>query len=596
MPESARETGKRRRNGFSYAALVALVVALGSASVSHRLDTAILDSQLRADHASPSALDPGDLIIVGIDDQTLELFAEPLALWHAHLGDFLAGMARVQPRVLGLDIVLPERSYDEILPGQDRHLLAGLLALKRAKVPLALAQTIDVRGRTRPIFPAIVSVAGDESLGLALVAPDDDGTVRRIEGDIASGRGEFSTFFGRLTAAVGVERSSGLIDYGLGPAFRYVPLHDVVSRIRSGRYEDLQAQFADKIVLVGTVQPFVDRLAVPVDLLASEPENYRVPGVVVQAQALRSVTGPGLIQPVGEGVRWALLLLATSIWFAARRLVVGGLASVAGLAVLWLLSTRFLEIQTFLPVGGAMLAVGLAFAGRSVLEAVDTYLEKRRLRQSFGAYVSPGVMDGILSGDIQPVMSGERRRVCMLFSDIRDFTTISEHQTPEFVIKLLNQYFEEMTTSVHQHGGTVDKFIGDGLMGFFGAPNSLSQDVVEAGFACAADMLERLGRLNERFAAEGIEPIAIGIGLHVGEAVVGHLGSKARHEYTAIGDTVNTAARLEGLTKSLGYPVLCSKEVAAVLASSQSLAELGPQALKGRAPIVVFGWAPGGVK
>ena len=234
-------------------------------------------------------------------------------------------------------------------------------------------------------------------------------------------------------------------------------------------------------------------------------------------------------------------------------------------------------------------ALGAAF--RAAANGVQAASERRRLRQSFGSYVSPGVLDAILSGELLASGQGERRTLCVLFSDIRNFTSRSETQPPEAIVSLLNRYFAEMTQCVHAHGGTVDKFIGDGLMAFFGAPAS-SANCARDAFDAAVEMLERLDRLNAELAAEGLETVAIGVGLHLGEVVVGHIGSHDRHEYTVIGDTVNTASRLEALTKSLGHPVLCSGTVADALGPEAGLVPLGEQAVKGRASVPVHGWSP----
>jgi len=179
----------------------------------------------------------------------------------------------------------------------------------------------------------------------------------------------------------------------------------------------------------------------------------------------------------------------------------------------------------------------------------------------------------------------------VLFSDIRSFTTRSESEPPEAIISLLNRYFNEMAAVIHSHGGTVDKFIGDGMMVFFGAPNHQDNPAQQA-FDAAQKMLQRLDNLNLKLKEEGIEEIKIGIGIHLGEAVVGHVGSDTRHEYTVIGDTVNLAARLEGRTKELGYPIVCSASVAKVLDSSAKLISLGETPIKGRAAAEVFGWKP----
>jgi adenylate cyclase len=161
------------------------------------------------------------------------------------------------------------------------------------------------------------------------------------------------------------------------------------------------------------------------------------------------------------------------------------------------------------------------------------------------------------------------------------------------VISLLNRYFEEVTAVIHQHGVTIDKFLGDGVMAFFGAPKDLDDPCVPA-FAAARELLGKVATLNQALAAEGLSPIEIGIGLHAGEAVVGHIGSTARHEYTAIGDTVNVASRLEGVTKEVGFPLVCSRAVADAIGGDgvEGLRALGARPIKGHQPVEVFGWRP----
>ena len=160
---------------------------------------------------------------------------------------------------------------------------------------------------------------------------------------------------------------------------------------------------------------------------------------------------------------------------------------------------------------------------------------------------------------------------------------------PEALIEMLNRYFSEMTRCVHQAGGTVDKFLGDGMMCFFGAPQPLARPAA-AAVTVARNMLARLERLNADFKAQGLAPIAIGIGLHVGEAIVGHVGSDDRNEYTAIGDAVNTASRIEGLTKKLGHALLISKDVFEELDERENFTPLGEHAVRGRSSVEVYGY------
>jgi len=230
--------------------------------------------------------------------------------------------------------------------------------------------------------------------------------------------------------------------------------------------------------------------------------------------------------------------------------------------------------------------------GRQAYESVKQIMERQRLKKSFSGYVSPHVMEEILKGSIKPDIYGNRENICILFSDIRSFTSISEKMEPEDIIGFLNKYLGAMTEAIQSHDGTIDKFMGDGIMAFFGAPKSSSAPVLDA-FNAAKDKLKKLEDLNTEFAKTNNMPfLKIGIGLHYGAAVVGNIGSKQRNEYTAIGDVVNTASRLEGLTKVKGYPIIVSDVVANILESEVLFDKLGKMPVKGRADVSVYGWPP----
>jgi class 3 adenylate cyclase len=215
-------------------------------------------------------------------------------------------------------------------------------------------------------------------------------------------------------------------------------------------------------------------------------------------------------------------------------------------------------------------------------------LARWRMRRVFAGYVSPDVMQELESGHLDG-MESQHKFICVMFIDVRGFTTRAETDTPEQVTAVLNQLFDVATQVIHRHGGTVKEFMGDGVMAFFGAPRELPNPA-QAGFDAAREMLGAIDGINASLALRGEAPVAIGIGLACGEAVVGHIVSSARHTYGAVGDCVNLASRLEGLTKTLGYPMLVSESVQERIAERDQTIGLGEHAVKGHSPVRMYGF------
>jgi len=207
--------------------------------------------------------------------------------------------------------------------------------------------------------------------------------------------------------------------------------------------------------------------------------------------------------------------------------------------------------------------------------------ERDKVRDLLGKVVSPEIAAQLLQSDLQ--LGGEEREVTVLFSDLRDFTTLSEKLPPTEVLALLNRYLDRMSAVVEKHGGVVDKYIGDAIMALFGAPVAAADSAARA-LAAARAMGDALDDLNRELAAEGKAPLAFGIGINTARVVAGNMGSKTRLNYTVIGDGVNLAARLEALTKSPGYEtaVIVSEATARAAGEVDTLRPLGGVTVKGK--------------
>ena len=547
------------------------------------------DQQFRFLSIEQPILDGEPVAIVGIDDEDMVQFGVPSALMHRELGGFMEAMAMARPRVVGLDMLLPAVSFDKLLPGLDAALARGILKL-RPVAPLVLGLSADSDGNPRPVHPLFRTLVGAAGLGYIFVVSDADGVIRVFDERIGDGGNPVPTLSGQMARAMDVPTTSGLMNYAIRPAFQYLPLRKVLAWQREGQVDLLRAAFANKAVFLGSVMSFDDYQRTPLALGSWNTPHGTSHGVLVHAQQLRSMMGNAMVQPLALPYQLALMVLLALGWWLKP-----GAWTWAGMVVL------AIAIQVcalvLLRSGWAVASLSLCVAwagGVGAKAAVNAWLlirERKRLRDTFGGFVSPDVMTEILAGKLDPKMDGVRSEICVLFADIRGFTTLSESMPPEQVTALLNRYFDRMVSTIHSHGGTLDKFIGDGLMAVFGAPVP-SNTACDDALACAQAMIRELGRFNAEQLSMGSPAIEIGVGLHYGPAVMGYVGSRDRYEYSAIGDTVNTASRIEGLTKDSGFPVLLSSSVYHHVHDTRALVSMGTMSIRGHSAIAVFAWKP----
>lgn len=347
------------------------------------------------------------------------------------------------------------------------------------------------------------------------------------------------------------------------------------------------AEFRDKIVFIGSS-------AVGVEDLKATPLDPKTPGVYIHASILSNYLNRDFIKVEEKWVGMALAAAFSAICVFSV-LYTGHMTFQFGAPLLlWVgyTVTCFLAYgqNRLLPMTVPTLALMLSTIVAFVFYGVSEGRARRKVRKMFSLYVSPEVLSAVVEqvDDAQDVAAGREERISILFSDIRSFTNISEKLPAKRVVEMLNVYFTEMVEAIFRHRGTVDKFIGDAIMCFWGAPIRTA-DHEKAAVQAALEMIAGLEKVNSELARRGFTPLAIGVGINTGEAVLGNIGSAKKINYTVIGDSVNLASRLEGVTKTYGAPIIISEFTYAGLKGEIPCAVVDVVAVKGKAePIRLY--------
>jgi len=320
-------------------------------------------------------------------------------------------------------------------------------------------------------------------------------------------------------------------------------------------------------------------------------ENY--PLVAYHANAIDNILRRDFIRPhprfrrVLEAVLVVFFALATGTSVRYLSPVRGAASSIVFVVVYWALGFEaFTLFRWDLPLFRPTVAILLAFSGN----VLYYFLAERRVRQRtvrfLSSYVSPDVVRRLLASGKELQFGGQRTHICILFSDIRGFTSLSERISPEEVVELLNEYFGAMTEIIFRNEGTLDKFMGDAIMAFYGHPEQRPDDAVRA-VRTALEMQQRMRGLQEQWAVEEKESIGMGIGISTGEVVVGNVGTPGKAEYTAIGSAVNLAFRIQGIAQA--GQVLISESTYREAAGEVEVRELEPVLVKGKEePIAIY--------
>jgi adenylate cyclase len=282
--------------------------------------------------------------------------------------------------------------------------------------------------------------------------------------------------------------------------------------------------------------------------------------------------------------------LALGYWFSHAKPMMSTIGAMLALCIFaWIVYFAFAHYGMWLsfvvPAGTLVTNYATITSFRMIFEE----REKRKVRKTFERYVSPGVI-ALIEKDPKKYFKqgGESKELTVMFSDIRSFTTIAEGLTPDGLVRLLNEYLGEMTDILFRRWGTLDKYIGDAIMGFWGSPYPQEDHAIRA-CACALEMRARLQELNMKWELEGQKPLAIGVGINSGEVNVGNMGSSKRFAWTVMGDNVNLASRLEGITKDYHVQCVVSESTYRVTKDHYAFREIDRIRVKGKSlPVTIY--------
>ncbi|TXG88121.1 MAG: adenylate/guanylate cyclase domain-containing protein [Rhodocyclaceae bacterium] len=558
--------------------------------------------------------------LVELDDQTLAMHPDdPLVFWTPHFARALQVLRNVEARVVGLDFLFsasPEHWFGKI-SGQDSQVARSFDRSFRQEIASGRVVLGGMQSGAEALLPAADYLAVlpefsiERFVGATDLVMDSDGILRKMRtlapgAPLAADDGVRLLPFSLLLALQASGQANDAASWRFGNReFRRdsvpwplawagppgtVPRLPLRRLLAKDAESDPEVRaLKDKVVIIGVAYGGSNDVHLTPyghGLFASQWMR----GPEIQAQAVDALLAGRFVEVLPTGGRALLigviLLLGAAGW---QRLAVGrgALLLLALLAVIAIGGHVAHRQWLVVPVAQAQFAALLLFLTIYALRFTSGERDRDRVRRMFSRYVSKDVVARLLESDETPVLGGEAVRITVLFSDIRGFTTISERLSPEEVVEMLNRWLAAACTAVQKEGGSVDKFIGDAIMAEFGAPlhcDDHARRALRAAIALRDAAVEMAAWMKERFSDRDLPDFGIGVGIHSGRAVVGNIGAPERMEYTAIGDTVNLASRLEGATRTLNCAIAASRAAideagsGIITGASQTIAVKGREA------------------
>ena len=582
-------------------------------------------------------------VVVALDEEsyrTPPFAGTPNVTWTREIGRVLTAIVEAGAKVVGFDVIFPTSIEQSEIPfgdqtlgarvrGFDRDFLQALaLAARQGKVVLGEIQHGD-----QPILPAPgqrTAVGQQANIRPLNVYNDIDDVVRRlplsflVDGkpvpsmavELASRANglalqqepDGAAVFGQYRIPALVPNTMALNFEGGAddiPTFSLADLHACVANDA----EFFRRHFAGKVVVIGTLLDvedrkvtskryaaapegaFAERCALRAPAIRTNSPGDSISGVYVQATAVNNLIRADALSEFGR-METAFIALVVGAFAAAIALMLGPLAtllSYVGLALAWTAGATFAFRQSIaVPLAEPLLAGLLAVTAMVGYRFVVADKDKRALRKNFALYLTPALVDKMIASEAPPALGGEIRQATLFFSDLAGFSSFSETMAPTEIVGVMNEYLSAMTEIIEEHGGFVDKYVGDAIAAVFGAPLGDPEHATHAVLA-ALSCCDRLAELNRTEAAFASRKLRHRIGLNSGEVLVGNIGSRRRFNYTAMGDAVNVASRLEGANKYFATSIIASEATVRLTGSTFRWRELDAIRVQGRSrPVKIY--------
>lgn len=491
---------------------------------------------------------PSSILIVAIDDKSLQ----EIGRWPWNRSMFSKALPLMRnAQVIGFDVAFAEPTQDDALfsdairSNNNIVLPVEFSSFQETKT----LNHLNIKG-IEPIFPVPLLREASKGLGIIHLITDDDGITRAAHANIQTTIPLFAQALAGSNTTI--PRQNRLLIHFIGSpgTFETISFTDVIhKRIKSNTFDDA-------IVLIGATSPDLhDTYFVPTS------HGKQMAGVEVHANLLYTILSRSYLI---EQPAWALMFIIFVLCLLVSLIMArfhawASFGILAGILVLYLfLAIWLFDRNVVMDLVFAPLGITLTYISNLVNLYLGERKHKKQIFDAFNKYVSPTVILELLKHPDRLKLGGEQRTITIFFSDIRGFTTISEKLSPTALVELLNEYLSAMTDIIITKEGVIDKYMGDAIMAFWGAPLDQPDHAFRACSACL-DMMDKLHSLQIKWREQNIPTLDIGIGLNTGPAVVGNMGSTQRFDYTCMGDTVNLGSRLEGLNKEYGTNVIISQ-------------------------------------